>query len=124
MYASVQDWARFGQFLLQDGMWDGQRLLGSDYVAMMHSPAPASRGKYARGQLWLEGPEARDTPKDGNADQPFGLPADIYWMQGHDIQVIALIPSLQLAVVRMGLTPDDLYYQPQALVAEIIKALQ
>lgn len=124
MYATIQDWARFGQFLLQDGVWNNQRLLPDGYVAMMHSPAPASRGKYARGQLWLEGPEASDTADDANADTPFRLPADIYWMQGHDTQVIAIIPSLQLVVVRMGLTPDQLHYQPQAMVAEIIKALQ
>jgi len=124
MYATVQDWARFGQFLLQDGVWNGQQLLPAGYVAMMHTPAPASKGKYGRGQLWMEGPEAKDTASDGNADKPFHLPADIYWMQGHDTQVIAIIPSLELVVVRMGLTPDQLYHQPQAMVAEIIKALQ
>ena len=124
MYATAQDWARFGQFLLQDGVWNGQQLLPAEYVAMMRSPAPASKGKYGRGQLWLEGPEAKDTAPDANPDTPFQLPKDIYWMQGHDTQVVAIIPSLQLVVVRLGLTPADLYYQPQALVAEIIKALQ
>ena len=124
MYASVHDWARFGQFLLQDGVWHEQRILPEGYVAMMHSPAPASRGKYGQGQLWMEGPEAKNTAADANADTPFHLPKDIYWMQGHDGQTTAIIPSLQLVVVRMGLTPDELYYQPQAMVAEIIKALQ
>jgi len=124
MYATVHDWARFAQFLLQNGAWDGQQLLPAGYVEMMHSPAPASRGKYGRGQTWLEGPDARDTGDDANADTPFNLPKDTYWMQGHDTQVIAIIPSLQLAVVRLGVTPADLYFQPQALVAEIIKALR
>ena len=124
MYATVQDWARFGQFLLQGGVWNGQQILPAGYVDMMHTVVPASKGKYGRGQLWLEGPEARNTAEDANADTPFNLPKDIYWMQGHDMQIIAIIPSQQLVVVRMGLTPDELYYQPQALVAEIIKALQ
>jgi CubicO group peptidase (beta-lactamase class C family) len=124
MYASVQDWARFAEFLLQDGVWDEQRLLPEGFVAMMHTVAPPSKGKYGRGQVWMEGPEARDTREDANADGPFHLPTDIYWMQGHDGQVVALIPSLQLAVIRMGLTPDELFYQPQSLVAAVIEALK
>ncbi len=123
MYATAQDWARFGQFLLQDGVWNGQRLLPEGYVEMMHSPAPASHGKYGRGQLWLEGPEAKDTGPDANADTPYHLPADIYWLLGHDGQIIAIVPSLQLVVVRLGLTPDQLYYQPQVMVEKIIAAL-
>ena len=39
----------------------------------------------------------------------------------HDAQLVALIPSLQLAVIRMGLTPDDLFYEPQSLVAAVIE---
>ena len=51
------------------------------------------------------------------------LPPDTYWMRGHDGQFIALVPSLNLAVVRMGLTPARERYVPQELVAEIVKSL-
>jgi CubicO group peptidase (beta-lactamase class C family) len=44
-------------------------------------------------------------------------------MEGHDGQSITIIPSQQLVVVRLGLTPSSLHYQPQALVAAILKAL-
>lgn len=123
MYATVQDWARFAQFLLQDGVWNDRRMLPEGYVAMMHTEATPSHGKYGRGQVWMEGPEASSTTDRENADVPFHLPRDIFWMQGHDGQTIAIVPSLQLAVVRMGLTPDEWYYQPQTMVADIIKAL-
>ncbi|MYN45418.1 serine hydrolase [Pseudoduganella sp. FT93W] len=122
MYASAQDWARFGQFLLQDGVWQGQRLLPEGYVRMMQQVAPASGGQYGQGQLWRWGPSGASSGS-GNPDAPFQLPADTYWMEGHDGQSITIIPSQELVVVRLGLTPSSLHYQPQALVAAILKAL-
>jgi CubicO group peptidase (beta-lactamase class C family) len=121
MYASAQDWARFGQFLLQDGVWDGKRLLPEGYVAMMASVAQASKGQYAQGQLWRWGPSGA-TPDGQNPDLRFKLPADTYWMEGHDGQSVAIVPSKQLVVVRLGLTPHRLFYQPQGLLAAVIKA--
>ncbi|MBV8666061.1 MAG: serine hydrolase [Burkholderiaceae bacterium] len=121
MYATAQDWARFGQFLLQDGVWNGQRLLPEGYVAMMRAPAPASKGQYTKGQLWQWGPDSR-TPNGKNPDVAFGLPEDTVWMEGHDGQTVAIVPSKDLVLVRLGLTPYDRYYQPQGLVKEIIKA--
>ena len=44
-------------------------------------------------------------------------PEDTYWLEGHDGQSVAVIPSKNLVVVRMGLTPSELGYRPQALVA-------
>ena len=53
-----------------------------------------------------------------------GMPADACWIIGHDGQTIAVIPSLKLVVVRMGLTPSKLGYKPQFLVAALAKALR
>jgi CubicO group peptidase (beta-lactamase class C family) len=122
MYATAQDWARFGQFLLQDGVWNDNRLLPEGFVAMMSSAASASHGQYGQGQVWRWGPYG-NTPAGQNPDTPFHLPADTYWMQGHDGQSVAIIPSKQLVVVRLGLTPHRLFYQPQALVAAIANTL-
>ena len=122
MYATAQDWARFCQFLLQNGVWNGQQLLPENYVTMMHTVVPASRGKYAQGQLWLEGPDG-DTPIGTNPDTAFHFPADTYWMQGHDGQAMALIPSKHLIVLRLGLTPHKDLYKPQAMLSKIIDAL-
>jgi CubicO group peptidase (beta-lactamase class C family) len=123
MYANTHDWARFGQFLLQDGVWQGKRILPEGFVEMMRQPAPASGGQYGHGQVWRWGP-AGDTPEGQNPDQRFQLPADTYWMEGHDGQSIAVVPSRQLVVVRLGLTPHRLLYQPQALLAAVLKAVE
>ena len=118
MYATARDWARYAQFLLQAGVWRGQEMLPSGYVAMMASPVAASRGQYGHGLVWLWGSEALTPGK--NPDTAFGIPADTFWMEGHDGQSIAIIPSRELAVVRLGLTPALDHYQPQPLVKAVL----
>jgi len=120
MYATARDWARYGQFLLQDGVWQGHGLLPSGYVAMMATPVAASRGQYGEGQTWLWGSDAA-TP-GVNPDAAFGIPADTFWMSGHDGQNIAIIKSRQLVIVRLGLTPYSAGYSPQPLVKAILEA--
>ncbi|WP_378949901.1 serine hydrolase domain-containing protein [Mesorhizobium sp. ANAO-SY3R2] len=123
LYATAHDWARFGQFLLQDGTWNGQRILPEGYVGWMREVAPASKGEYGRGQLWLRGPEG-GTPRGQDPDRGFDLPEDTFWMQGHDGQTVAIVPSANLVVVRMGLTPSKLHYKPQAMLSALIRAVQ
>jgi CubicO group peptidase (beta-lactamase class C family) len=122
MYATARDWARYGQFLLQDGVWQGQELLPAGYVAMMATPVPASDGQYGQGQTWLWGSDA--TTPHVNPDTAFGIPADTFWMSGHDGQNVAVIKSRQLVIVRLGLTPYALGYAPQPLVKAILEATQ
>jgi CubicO group peptidase (beta-lactamase class C family) len=110
MYATARDWARYGQFLLQDGVWQGREMLPRGYVAMMASPVAASGGQYGHGMVWL------------NPDASFAIPADTFWMQGHDGQSIAIIPSRGLVIVRLGLTPARDRYSPQPLVKAILGA--
>jgi CubicO group peptidase (beta-lactamase class C family) len=120
MYAAARDWARYGLFLLQDGVWQGQELLPRGYVTMMAAPVAASRGQYGHGLVWLWGSDAVMPGK--NPDAAFGIPADTYWMEGHDGQSTAIIPSRQLVIVRLGLTPARDRYQPQPLVKAILDA--
>jgi CubicO group peptidase (beta-lactamase class C family) len=123
LYATARDWARFGQFMLQDGVWNGEAILPPGFVAWMREEAPASKGQYGRGQVWLYGPEG-DTPAGQDPDVGFGLPDDTYWLEGHDGQSVAIIPSKKLVVVRMGLTPFKLAYKPQGLVSALAKAVE
>ncbi|MBO6902426.1 MAG: serine hydrolase [Rhizobiaceae bacterium] len=123
LYANAHDWARFGQFLLQNGVWNGQLVLPSGFLEWMREDAPASDGDYGRGQLWLHGPRGT-TPQDQHPDTGFTLPNDAYWLLGHDGQTTTVIPSEGLVVVRLGLTPSKLGYKPQALVQALAAALK
>src|ERR1700722_12533711 len=74
MYATARDWARYAQFLLQEGVWQGQEILPRGYVAMMASPVASSGGQYGHGLVWLWGSDALAPGK--NPDAAFGIPAD------------------------------------------------
>ena len=121
MYATARDWARYAQFLLQQGVWQGRQILPPGYVAMMATPVAASGGQYGRGQVWLWGSDPATPGKD--PDTEYGLPADTFWMEGHDGRYAAIVPSRDLVIVRLGLTPEREHYRPQPLVRAVLDAL-
>ncbi len=45
MHATAREWAAFGQFLLQDGVWHGERLLPPGWVDYMRTPTPQSESR-------------------------------------------------------------------------------
>jgi CubicO group peptidase (beta-lactamase class C family) len=116
LYATARDWARFGQFLLQDGVWNGQRLLPEGFVGAMRTPTAASKGDYTQAQAWLAAP-------GGQTSAQAGLPDDVFWLEGHDGQSVAVVPSANLVFVRLGLTPGRFGYKPQVLLKQILAAL-
>ena len=81
--------------------------------------------QYGQGQLWLRGSPS-GTPVRQDPDAGFELPRDIYWLSGYDGQAIqiAAIPSQQLAVMRLGITPSELGFKLQPLLMAAVKATQ
>ena len=113
MYATARDWARFGLLLLQDGRWGATQLLPPGWVGSMQESNDRP-GNYSQMLTWLQGPN--------DTDEADGVPDDAYWLIGHDGQTIAVVPSANLIVVRLGLTPSDLDYHPERLVTAIADA--
>jgi len=95
-------------------------MLPRGYVAMMATPVAASGGEYGHGLVWLWGSDSLTPGK--NPDAAFGIPADTFWMEGHDGQIAAIIPSRELVIVRLGLTPSRDHFQIQPLVKAILDA--
>jgi len=91
--ASGRDWARLGNLYLQDGVWNGQRLLPDGYVKFVSTVAPAweadGRPVYGGG-FWINGAGA------------FPVPREAYYMAGAGGQFTLIIPSHDLVVVRLG----------------------
>jgi CubicO group peptidase (beta-lactamase class C family) len=121
MYASARDWARYGQFLMQGGQWHGAQLLPPGYVAGMVMPVAASQGQYGHGLVWLWGSDP--TTPGVDPDRAFGIPSDVFWLSGHDGQHIAVIPSRELVVVRLGLTPHAAGFSLQPLIQALLGKL-
>ena len=98
MLATAQDWARFGTLYLQDGVWGDKRVLPEGWVTFSVAPAPAAPDGVYAAHFW------RRLGKDAYAPSgEEGLPADAYHAIGHEGQIITIIPSRRLVVVRLGL---------------------
>lgn len=99
-YASARDWARFGLLYLQDGMWNGERILPEGWVTYSTTPAPAAPLRQYGAQIWLNYGNPADTTQ---VEYP-GLPNEAIILDGFEKNFVILIPSKQLVIVRLGVT--------------------
>lgn len=92
VYATPRDYARFGQLYLQDGLWQGQRILPAGWVDYTRQPALGSDPRY--GSHWFLNQDQSALP---------GLPSDVTYLFGNEGQFIFVIPSKNAVIVRTGL---------------------
>ncbi|MGH9141116.1 MAG: serine hydrolase domain-containing protein [Vicinamibacterales bacterium] len=111
-YLSARDWARFGLLHLQDGVWQGKRILPDGWVRFISTPAPADKSRGYGGLFWLN---------RGGAWK--GVPEDAYMSSGHMGQYTMVIPSREVVVVRMGPSPGGSQGYMSELVARILNGL-
>ena len=116
LYANARDWLSIAGLLLDRGKVGDKQLLSEDFVRLMQTPSKASDGRYGSAQTWLQSAGVKAGTE--------GIPADAFWMSGHDGQSLIIVPSMNLAVVRLGLTPSRTGYKVPELQAAIIQALQ
>jgi CubicO group peptidase (beta-lactamase class C family) len=102
-YASARDWARFGLLYLNDGIWNGERILPEGWVKYSTTPAPAARLREYGAHIWLNLGE-EDHPE--NVKFP-GLPHESIIFNGFEENYVVIIPSRKLVVVRLGVTHND-----------------
>ena len=92
-FMSGRDWARLGNLYLQDGVWNGERILPEGFVKFVSTAAPAwvadQRPIYG-GFFWI------------NSDRAFPVPQDAFYMAGAGGQTVLIVPSHHLVVVRIG----------------------
>ena len=109
LYATARDFARLGHMYLHDGCVGEERLLPEHWVEYTTTPASDSKGGYGA-CFWLN--RGKTYPS---------APEDMYSCQGHDGQMIFIIPSKELVVVVLGYSPKpDRVIEFDRLLSDII----
>ncbi len=112
IYASARDWARFGQLMLGGGVLNGVRVVEAEWVEQSTRPNGSENYRAYGYQWWLN---------DGGRGPSWpSLPADAYAATGNREQIMMVIPSESLVIVRLGWT--DGRYPADARFAEIVAA--
>lgn len=102
-YASARDLARLGLLYLNDGVWQGERLLPEGWGGFVATPAPAQpagswanedcagecTGRAYGAQFWIPDPDR-------------GVPAGSYMASGGRGQYMLVVPDRNVVIVRRG----------------------
>jgi CubicO group peptidase (beta-lactamase class C family) len=102
-YASARDWARLGLLYLNDGVWNGERILPEGWVRYSTTPAPSALMREYGAQIWLN---LGEKGNEENVKFP-GLPHEAIIFSGFEDNFVVIIPSKNLVVVRLGVTHND-----------------
>jgi CubicO group peptidase (beta-lactamase class C family) len=108
-FMSARDWARLGNLYLQDGVWNGQRILPVGYSQFVSTLAPAwaaDKNPVYGAFFWLNG-----------AGTLSPLPPSAYYMLGANGQYVIIVPTHDLVIVRLGFSKGDPTYGPGFLRA-------
>ena len=96
-WATPRDWSKFGLLYLNKGNWNGEQILDESWVKYTATPTNTSEGRYGA-QFWL------------NAGGKFpDVPRDMFYCSGYQGQMVAIIPSMDIVIVRMGLKEDPAF---------------
>lgn len=118
MHATARDYAKFGEFLRNHGVVNGQRLLPETWMTFMLTPSANDAG-YG-GHIWLNRKRpAGVTP----ALWPDRGPNDLFACIGHQGQYIIVSPSQRVTIVRLGVTTDDQFPALRRHLADLTAVL-
>jgi CubicO group peptidase (beta-lactamase class C family) len=114
VYTNARDLARFGLLYLNDGLWNGERLVSKEWISFVRTPAPATagRGNEYGGHWWLVPDKRTDVPKDA------------YSTAGNRGQFVIVVPSHDLVIVRRGLDFGRQGFDRWDLTREVLKAIK
>ncbi|MBU4316184.1 MAG: beta-lactamase family protein [Proteobacteria bacterium] len=121
-WSTARDFARFGLLYLNDGVWNGERILPEGWAKYVATPGPDQPvfpdGRGYGAQFWLYGPKQ-------------GLPEGVFTADGARGQWAMIIPSENMVIVRRGhdhFNPSDGHeqegFQLTRFAADILAALK
>ena len=111
-WATARDWSKFGLLYLHKGNWNGEQVLEENWVRYTATPTNTSNGGYGA-QFWL------------NAGGKFpDAPRDMFYCNGYQGQMVAIIPSLDMVIVRMGVNEGGYYFDFNEFLKEVISSVK
>ena len=118
VWASAGDWGRLGQLMLNDGRWGDTQVLPPGWLKRAATPSTEQgEGQGYGAHTWRIG-----NPVAGEC-KGYGLPVDALSMSGHWGQVVAVVPSREAVIVRLGWTFKRRQFDACAFVAAALRAL-
>lgn len=102
IHATARDWAKFGEFLRNNGSVRAAQLLPTSWTRFMKTPS-RNDSSYG-GHIWL------NRTRNEGRDQvlfPGKAPSDVFAATGHLGQYVMVSPQHRLTIVRLGKTQDD-----------------
>lgn len=100
MLASALDWAKLGQLYLQNGVWEGKRILPAGWIEYVSNKTPQSAERDYGAGFWI----AVDGGRDRQHDHLPRPPEDTIFMHGMMNQAVYILPTQSMVVVRLGAT--------------------
>lgn len=100
VWASPRDFARFGLLYLRGGVWQGDWLLPDGWAEWARTGAGEDDGNVYGAGFWIAEPPGTASMVSHAPDTG---PYDAFSAQGHEGQIIWIVPSRDLVIVRTGL---------------------
>ena len=127
LYASPRDMAKFAFLYLNDGVWEGKRILPDYWLDFTRKVAPAYKTTPAYPgweDLYTSQWYANTAIPELGLKAPWpSAPRDTFAASGHWGQMIFVIPSMDMIIVRMG-DDRDYSFDKDRFLSLIIKAVQ
>lgn len=112
-HANAQDWAKLALLMLNRGQLNGHKIFSEQYYEAALRPNSSENNKNFGFQFWLNG--------SSHTKLWPSLPDDAFAMRGNRSQVIMMIPSKNLAFIRLGWTKGD--YPFEQRFAQLLKEI-
>ncbi len=113
VWTTARDLAKFGQLYVQDGVWEGQRILPEGwrtFVSAPSGPQPPT-GNFGYGAtFWV-------------MNRSEGVPADAFAAFGNRGQYVVIVPSRNVVIVRRGEDPAGKGFDVAVFARGVLAAL-
>jgi CubicO group peptidase (beta-lactamase class C family) len=113
VWTTARDLARFGLLYLNDGVWNGRRILPENWRTYVTTPSgPQPPGDFGYGaSFWL-------------LNRSEGVPPDTFAAFGNRGQYVVIVPSRNIVIVRRGEDPSGARFDIAAFTRDVLASLE